>query len=128
MIGNKLALGHKLSESHKQAIIKANTGVIFSEETKAKLREKAKLRGNNGNRNRNKGGVSKSEYKEKLAGRKKPESCEICGKVSRICFDHCHVTGKFRGWICFKCNIIIGLSDEVPEILEKLAEYIRKNS
>ena len=63
---------------------------------------------------------------ERIAGRPKPEICEVCGKKGRICFDHCHNTGKFRGWICEQCNVILGYSRDDSKILRLLAEYLEK--
>ena len=70
-------------------------------------------------------GLSKSERNEKLAGRKKPERCEICGTSGTICFDHDHKTGKFRGWICKRCNFILGFAKDNTELLEKVIEYLK---
>src|ERR1019366_1577133 len=36
---------------------------------------------------------------EALAGRKKSEHCELCGLERKLCFDHDHTTGQFRGWL-----------------------------
>ena len=58
------------------------------------------------------------------AGRKKPKNCEVCDKTGRICFDHNHKTGKFRGWLCTKCNLILGLAGDDPELLKKLSKYL----
>lgn len=79
-----------------------------------------------------KGGVSSLIYKEKLAGRKKPGFCEVCG-ISRnelkkdLCFDHDHKTGKFRGWICHRCNVALGMVKDKVEILELLIKYLKKD-
>lgn len=35
---------------------------------------------------------------ERIAGRPKATHCEVCSKARKIYFDHCHLTGKFRGW------------------------------
>lgn len=38
--------------------------------------------------------------------------CEICGDKTRRrpALEHCHVTGKFRGWVCARCNgVLAGL-------------------
>lgn len=41
-------------------------------------------------------------------------SCKICGAKddntikTRLCMDHCHETGKFRGWLCRRCNTTCG--------------------
>lgn len=61
---------------------------------------------------------------EKKAGRVKPDRCEVCNKSGVICFDHCHSTGKFRGWLCKECNVVLGIVKEDPETLRKLAAYL----
>ena len=67
-----------------------------------------------------KGGRTKVD----LAGRPKPEICEVCGGGGVICFDHDHKTGKFRGWICNHCNITLGFSRDNTEVLRKLIKYL----
>jgi hypothetical protein len=69
----------------------------------------------------------RSKNKEKLAGRKKPENCEICDFKGIIVFDHCHQTGKFRGWICSQCNTALGMVEDNCEILMKMIKYINNN-
>lgn len=77
-----------------------------------------------------KGGIS-NQYRtpnlEKIAGRRKPEQCELCGALGRICFDHDHKTGKFRGWICHRCNSALGLVRDNAELLTEMVEYIKEN-
>lgn len=63
---------------------------------------------------------------EILAGRPKPLNCEVCGNEGKICYDHCHKTEKFRGWICDPCNIALGKVKDNPETLRKLANYLEK--
>src|SRR5215831_4559704 len=73
----------------------------------------------------------KQHRREKLAGRPKPETCEVCGRRNGrwgIMFDHCHKTGKFRGWLCYSCNTILGHADDNPEILRKLIDYLTAQS
>ena len=38
--------------------------------------------------------------------------------------DHCHTTGKFRGYICDYCNTSIARSFEDPETLRRQADYL----
>ena len=60
-----------------------------------------------------------------LAGRPKPETCEICNELNiRIVFDHCHKQGHFRDWICDRCNRVLGLVKDSSELLAKLREYL----
>jgi len=65
--------------------------------------------------------------KEELAGRPKPDICEICQEHGRMNFDHDHKTGKFRGWICFRCNVTLGRVDENINLLKALIIYLKKN-
>jgi hypothetical protein len=75
-----------------------------------------------------KGGISGRnllEKREKIAGRKKPKQCEICGAIGRICFDHDHNTGEFRGWICRRCNLVLGSIKDNSELLLAMINYLR---
>lgn len=67
---------------------------------------------------------------ELMAGRKRPENCEICGISNNqfkrgLHYDHNHITGKFRGWICHNCNTAIGLLKEDPNLISLAAQYVR---
>ena len=62
-----------------------------------------------------------------LAQRPKPEVCEICDELNiRIVFDHSHARGHFRGWICDRCNRVLGLVKDSPGLLLKLADYLKE--
>lgn len=62
---------------------------------------------------------------EKLAGRRKPKTCDVCKKRRpQICYDHCHGSDCFRGWICSNCNFILGLAGDSSKLLHKLGEYL----
>lgn len=77
-----------------------------------------------------KGGTSfkyREQYLEKIAGRPRPDKCEICGRQGKIFFDHDHATGNFRGWICHGCNIALGHTEDNPMILILLAKYLENN-
>lgn len=67
---------------------------------------------------------------ERLLGRPRPETCEIpgCGNTGKIHFDHCHKTGKARGWLCFNCNAALGHLRDRPEVLRALADYLDAHS
>jgi hypothetical protein len=72
-----------------------------------------------------------ASHRKKLvakAGRPKPDCCEVCGRTAKhICYDHCHVSQEFRGWLCNKCNLALGYVDDSPEILLSLIEYLKGN-
>ncbi len=63
---------------------------------------------------------------ELKAGRPKPLKCEVCSnEAKKIVYDHSHTSNKFRGWLCNRCNIIIGQAGDDAILLEKLALYVR---
>ena len=70
-------------------------------------------------------------YRRKHSLILEPEKCEICGKrdtKKKLCYDHNHETGKFRGWLCMRCNTTLGLVEENTEILSALIRYINKHN
>lgn len=62
-----------------------------------------------------------------LAGRPRPTACDLCGTdaIGQICFDHCHATGKFRGWLCDRCNKVLGLIKDNTELLTSMLRYLQ---
>ena len=69
---------------------------------------------------------------------KKTESCYACGiefKATRVnekskkeekvikCADHCHITGKYRGAACDKCNLRMRVPKFVPVLFHNLEGY-----
>lgn len=55
--------------------------------------------------------------------------CDICGKVhpqGRLHVDHCHTTGKVRGFLCSRCNTAIGLLKENVDVMKKALYYVRQ--
>ena len=61
-----------------------------------------------------------------IAGRPRADNCDICLSDELIVFDHCHKTNKFRGWICDRCNKMLGLVKDSQILLIKLANYLEK--
>lgn len=58
--------------------------------------------------------------------------CGICNKhqseLSKpLVLDHCHKTGKFRGLLCFACNVSIGGLQDDAELCLKAYNYLRKS-
>ncbi len=70
-----------------------------------------------------------------------PPNCEICNKQFYVpesyrvyvrpnqmkpCLDHCHKTGRFRGWICDSCNVGLSRFNDDPKVLRAAVEYLEK--
>lgn len=72
----------------------------------------------------------KRAYRERARAHNKPKPrpkrCEVCGREGDTVNDHCHTTGKFRGFICMWCNSALGFAKDNPNILRKLAEYLEQ--
>lgn len=66
----------------------------------------------------------RDKQQERLAGRRRPRRCEVCGRPGRIHYDHSHKNGLFRGWICHGCNIALGGTNDSPRVLRALAAYL----
>lgn len=61
--------------------------------------------------------------------------CYICNlppaktnsKNQVLYVDHDHATGKIRKLLCNKCNFVLGLINEDPELLKKMIKYIEEH-
>jgi len=60
----------------------------------------------------------------RIAGRPRPSTCEVCRERRKIVFDHCHDGG---GWICDRCNKLLGLAKDDASLLRALAKYLEKD-
>lgn len=68
--------------------------------------------------------------REEAAGRPKPDFCEACdGPPTKIglVFDHSHLSGAFRGWICHHCNVALGHVRDSQWRLRALIDYLDRN-
>ena len=118
--GNGWKKGH-----HKLGDNKGSTGKHW-EQTPEQSKNKT------GDRNPSWKGGKSSKYRAKNAPRPKPDNCEICGTLGKdlkkgLCYDHDHITGKFRGWLCSRCNVALGMVNDNTETLLALVEYIKKS-
>ncbi len=72
-------------------------------------------------------------YQHEIMRVKQGGKCLICektetiykrGQILALSVDHCHKTNKIRGLLCRKCNMGLGLFNESPTLLRKVANYI----
>lgn len=72
--------------------------------------------------------MSEEEYDRKFA--EQSGLCATCLKPpkanKRLCVDHDHVTGRVRRLLCDRCNMVLGLIDESPSTLRRLADYLEE--
>jgi Recombination endonuclease VII len=71
-------------------------------------------------------GISPERYQEFLLVQ--GDVCAICGGRNQtgkdLAVDHSHLTGKVRGLLCNRCNILLGLAKDDPERLLEAALYL----
>lgn len=126
--GNQFAKGNKPNRTSFKKGIRYNPKTEFKKGIHPATEFKKGMKGEKCYAWKDGRSVKKSlKYREKIAGRKRSEQCEICGAMEQICFDHDHKTGEFRGWICGRCNFALGLVKDNTETLMAMIEYLRKN-
>lgn len=52
--------------------------------------------------------------------------CSICGTATQLVVDHCHTTGKIRGFICSPCNSVLGYARDNTNTLHNAIKYLEK--
>lgn len=48
--------------------------------------------------------------------------------AKRLAIDHSHASGQLRGFLCGNCNRALGLADDSPELLRKMADYLERGA
>lgn len=65
--------------------------------------------------------ISVSLY-DKLA----KKGCGVCGGFVELCFDHDHETNAFRGLLCRRCNMGLGLIGDTKEAIQRTLQYLER--
>lgn len=66
--------------------------------------------------------------------KKQGGKCPVCGndvclpKQYESVIDHCHASGKFRGILHHKCNLLLGHAKDNMNTLEMAVEYLKVNA
>lgn len=73
---------------------------------------------------------SRKYYGLPIPTRPEAQHCDICGSPPgkrSLSLDHDHLTGKFRGWLCGRCNTGLGMFKEQELSLYKAIQYLKAN-
>lgn len=73
-------------------------------------------------------GITEQEFEDH--GDSKHWNCEICSSdvIDKPYTDHDHKTNKFRGILCFHCNVGIGHFKDSIELLENAITYLSEHN
>lgn len=77
-------------------------------------------------------GVSQVDYDRMLADQN--GRCAVCGTAEYIGpgkkphIDHDHKTGKIRGLVCVRCNVLLGMAQDQPARFYNAIEYLKKHA
>lgn len=55
---------------------------------------------------------------------RKPETKVVKGAVYKLSVDHCHKTGRVRGLLCSRCNLMIGMAGDDTTLLTAAITYL----
>jgi Recombination endonuclease VII len=53
-------------------------------------------------------------------------TCELCRTTTANHIDHCHKTGRVRGFLCGPCNMALGSFNDDPVKLRAAADYLER--
>lgn len=70
--------------------------------------------------------VKRTAELEALAGRPKSATCELCGNEAKTVFDHDHAFDHFRGWLCSRCNVVLGHVKDSTVLLQEMINYLER--
>lgn len=70
-------------------------------------------------------GLTQKEYEKIMSEQKE---CSVCGNECKLYIDHNHKTKKFRGLLCFNCNVAIGHFRDSIEIMKNAIKYLETNA
>lgn len=50
--------------------------------------------------------------------------CDICGRIVSREIEHNHDSDRIRGYVCRRCNFLLGTAGDDANLLRKAAEYL----
>jgi hypothetical protein len=107
----------------------------YDKERRERLRAEGKLKKPNPETQREQRmkreyGITIKDYENMVEAQS--NQCAICFTPSeaerngKLVIDHCHASGKVRGLLCNKCNLLLGHANDKIERLERAILYLSK--
>lgn len=68
-------------------------------------------------------GITAEDYEAMVAAQR--GRCPVCKEQpDRLVVDHCHRTGKVRALLCDRCNRLLGVADDDPQLLKAAVGFL----
>ena len=110
--------------AYNRAHYQRNKGKIRVQGTEYRQTEEGKIAGRRVQL-KYKHGISLEEYR--VLYQAQDGKCAVCGLYQKTLYvDHCHKTGKIRGLLCCRCNLVLGQVKDNTIILRSLAIYLEQ--
>jgi hypothetical protein len=68
--------------------------------------------------------IKQTSYQNKPGRGEREGKCAICRRETLVVWDHDHATGAYRGWLCRRCNLVLGYVKDDSLILRMAAYYL----
>lgn len=68
-----------------------------------------------------------TKYGVSLNRFEKAKRCSLCFQKKKLVPDHNHKSGKYRGPLCYRCNLAISQADKYAGWLKRVRKYLRRN-
>jgi hypothetical protein len=69
----------------------------------------------------------KRKYGISLSAFNRAKKCALCFETRKLVPDHSHITGKYRGPLCYRCNLAISQAESKKGWLKRVKEYLRRH-
>lgn len=106
---------------------------VYYEKNREKILEKSRQYGKTEHRRKYCRDLAKIRLKEKRdreSNRPRASICECCYELpdtQGIVWDHNHKTGIFRGWLCNRCNRVLGMCKDSVDTFKNMIKYLEKH-
>lgn len=72
-------------------------------------------------------GITITQYNDMVAAQ--GGLCAVCSeRPPKLVIDHCHKSGSVRALLCNRCNILLGVADDRPDLLNAALSFLGRHT
>jgi hypothetical protein len=106
---------------HRRRYHKKMRNPVFRKAEKIRSRKKY-----HSNPRKQKARIYVKKYGVSLLKFERAKKCTLCFQKRKLVPDHNHKNGKYRGPLCYRCNLAISQADKYKGWLKRVQKYLRK--